>query len=112
MMGILRPLNSVQIYSLLHQFPQWAHLSQTGNVSGQQVNGEINLLNGGKTADAEPNRRVRQVFPYPYGPENVRGLQGCRSAGRSARDGNVLQSHQQGLPLHVGERNIQAPLVS
>jgi hypothetical protein len=37
MMSILRPLNTLQINSLLYHFPQWTHISQSSNMFFQQI---------------------------------------------------------------------------
>ena len=58
----LRPVDGVDIDTLLHHLPQRAHLAEPVDGADDVLDDEVDLSLGGEAADAEPQRGVRHVF--------------------------------------------------
>lgn len=71
---MLRPLNSVQVHSLLHKFPQRTHLPQNCDPVPDSIKHVIDLSLSGKPADSKADARVRALIARPEGPEDITGL--------------------------------------
>mmetsp|Transcript_22438 Transcript_22438/g.47403 ORF Transcript_22438/g.47403 Transcript_22438/m.47403 type:complete len:465 (-) Transcript_22438:1744-3138(-) len=104
---VLRPLDLLEVDALLDHLPQRTHFSQSYDVLSQEFQNEIDLLLGREPSDPEPQARVGELVVDAQRAENVRGLQAGRGTGRSRRDGNVLERHEQGLALDVGKAVVE-----
>mmetsp|Transcript_20258 Transcript_20258/g.71617 ORF Transcript_20258/g.71617 Transcript_20258/m.71617 type:complete len:489 (+) Transcript_20258:292-1758(+) len=71
-----------------------------------ELDSVVYLCDRREAAEAEADRRVRQLLVDADGTQDIRRLQRRRRARRAARHGDVLQRHQQALALHVRERQV------
>src|SRR5262249_6746750 len=60
-----------------------------------------------EAADAEPDRRVGELFADAHRAKDVARLEARAGAGRAARHGDVLDGHHQPLALDERERNVE-----
>ena len=60
-----------------------------------------------EAADSEPDRCVGQILSDAERLQNIRRFQTRRSAGRSGRNRNVVDSHQQRLAFDIGKTHVQ-----
>src|SRR5262249_35955391 len=65
------------------------------------------LVLGVEPAEAEPDRRVRELVADPERFQHVRRLERRRRAGRARRHRDVLETHEQRLALDEGEAQVQ-----
>jgi hypothetical protein len=102
------PLNSIQIHSLLHKFPQRGKLSQELYAFPDGLEDVIDLRLRSKPSNPKPNTRVCGFIRRPKSPEDIRRLKGSRGTSGAGGERDVLQRHQEGLALDVGERDVDA----
>mmetsp|Transcript_37344 Transcript_37344/g.73230 ORF Transcript_37344/g.73230 Transcript_37344/m.73230 type:complete len:541 (-) Transcript_37344:11-1633(-) len=105
---VLRPFYFLEVDPLLHHLPQRTHLPEPLHVLHEQVQHEIDLLLRGKPSDAEPQRRVRELVAHPQRPQHVARLQRRGRARAAGRHGDVLEGHEERLPLDVREGVVEA----
>ena len=67
---------------------------------------------GRESRNTKAQAGVRIFVVETEGAENVRWLQGRRSAGGSGRQADIFQGHQQGLALDVLERDVETTRVA
>mmetsp|Transcript_20823 Transcript_20823/g.28690 ORF Transcript_20823/g.28690 Transcript_20823/m.28690 type:complete len:420 (-) Transcript_20823:258-1517(-) len=111
MTGILTPLNSLQVNSFLNHLPQRRHFTEPGHMLDEEGHSIVDLGLGGEAAQAEPDGGVRQLLVGADGAEDVGGLEGGGGAGRAGGHRHVLHGHQQRLPLHVAEGEVEVARV-
>mmetsp|Transcript_11703 Transcript_11703/g.37170 ORF Transcript_11703/g.37170 Transcript_11703/m.37170 type:complete len:405 (-) Transcript_11703:257-1471(-) len=109
---VLRPLDGLDVDTLLDHLPQRAHFAQLLHVLHGEVHRAVHLVVRGKAADPKADRGVRELLFHAEGTQHVRGLQGRRRACRAGRDRDVLQAHEETFALHVRERQVDVPWVA
>ena len=108
MMRILSPLNLLQINPLLNHLPKRTHLSQSLHMFLQQIQNEIDLLLGRKPTNPKPQTTVRKLIVHTERAEYITGLETGTGTSGAGTNGNVLECHEQTLPLDVGEGIVEA----
>lgn len=108
---MLRPLNGVEVNSLLDHLPKGRELSEELDLVNNGAEHIVDLLIGGESTNSKSNRRVSKSIVGSHSSQYIRRLQRCRGTGRARTQGNVVESHQQGLSLNVCERNVDASVV-
>mmetsp|Transcript_30455 Transcript_30455/g.71157 ORF Transcript_30455/g.71157 Transcript_30455/m.71157 type:complete len:467 (-) Transcript_30455:143-1543(-) len=103
------PLNLLEVNAVEVHLPKRRHLPQPRHVPDCELRRVVHLRLGGEAPDPEADRRVREVLVDAERPEHVGGLQRRRCASATRRDGHLFEGHQQALPLHVGEAQVQVP---
>src|SRR6266702_2716036 len=102
-----RPLHGIQVHALFVHFPKRRELAQLADLGAQELDGVVDLLLGGEAADRETNRAVGELIRASERPQDVRGLEARRSAGRAGRHRHVLDPHDQGLALDEVEADVE-----
>src|SRR5439155_6421808 len=101
------PLHGIQVHAFLVHFPQGRKLAQLADLGAQELDRVVDLLLGGEAPDRETNRAVGELIRAPESPQDIRGLEARRSAGRARRPRHVLDSHDQGLALDEIEADVE-----
>src|SRR6266704_2979355 len=101
------PLHGIQVHAFLVHLPQGRKLAQLADLGAQELDGVVDLLLGGEAADREANRAVGELIRAPERPQNIRGLEARRSAGRARGHRHVLDPHDQGLALDEVEADVE-----
>ena len=76
----LTPVNTRNVNPLLHHLPKRTHIPQLVDSPHDMPHNEIDLSFGGKPTDTKTERGMRHVFGGAKRTEDVRGLEGGRSA--------------------------------
>lgn len=103
---MLAPLDGVQVDTLLDQLPERTQLAKERHALLHGLENILDLEVRGESPNAEPNARVRALVTVAQGPQDVAGLQRCGRACTARGEGDVLQSHEKGLALDIGEGNV------
>src|SRR5688572_32647846 len=89
----------------------WSDLDARGaqgaNDRGHALEGEIDMFLGGRAAEAEADGGAGAIADRAERLHDVRGCLAARAAGRSGRDGEIAQRHQQRLAFNVIEAHVQ-----
>src|SRR5947209_15619211 len=101
------PLHGIQVHALFEHFPQWGKLAQLADLSPQELDGVVDLLLGGEAADGEADRAVGELVRASERPQNIRGLEARRSAGRARGHRHVLDPHDQGFAFDEVEADVE-----
>lgn len=105
---MLAPLNSVKIHSLLHKLPQRAQLAQERNTLLHSLEHVVDLGICRESANAKTDTAVRALVAAAECAEHVAGLQRGGGACAAGGQGNVLEGHEEGFTLDVGEGDVDA----
>jgi hypothetical protein len=103
---MLTPLDRLEIDALLHQFPKRTQLPQKSDPLFDRLEHVVNLPFGRETADAEADAAVRALIAVSQRPEHVARLERGGGTGGAGGEGDVLEGHEEGFPLDVGEGNV------
>ena len=105
---MLSPFDRLEIDALLNHLPQRTHVAQLLDMLDGLARRIVDLILGGKAANAEANRRVCQVVVGTDRTQHIRRLERRRRARASRRERYVLAAHEQALALHIRERDVHA----
>lgn len=105
---MLAPLDRVQVDTLLDELPQRRKLTEEAHTLRYSLEHVVDLLLGSEPADTETDTGVGALITVTQSTENVTRLQRSRRASTARRKCNILQGHQEGLTLDIGERNVHA----
>src|SRR5687768_2139404 len=105
--SVRRPLHGGKVDPFLVHLVKGRHVPQLADGPRHEVRHEVDLRLGVESTDPEPDRRVRQVVADAHRVEHVRGLEARARAGRTARDGDVLDGHHERLAFDEAERDVQ-----
>jgi hypothetical protein len=105
---MLAPLNSVKIHPLLHKLPQRAQLAQERNTLLDSLEHVVDLSISSESANAETDTAVCALVAAAERAEHVAGLQRGGGACAAGGEGDVLQCHEEGFALYVGEGDVDA----
>src|SRR6266849_2669493 len=101
------PLHGIQVHTLFVHFPERGQLAQLADLGAQEPDGVVDLLLGGEAADRETNRAVGELVRTAERPQNIRGLEARRSAGRARGHRHFLDPHDQGFALDEVEADVE-----
>src|SRR5688572_17241748 len=101
------PLDRVQVYAVLVHLPQRRELAQLLHFAAQQVCREIDFFLVAEAPERDAHRAVRQLVRAPERAQHVRRLERSRGARRARRHGDVLDRHDQRLPLDEVEAHVE-----
>lgn len=104
--SVLAPLDRVQVNALLNQLPEGTQLTQEVHAILNSLENVVDLGIGGESANTEADTAVGALVAATQGAENVAGLQGGGGTGTTGRQSDVLQSHQKGFTLDIGEGDV------
>src|SRR5262249_28600232 len=102
-------LDGLEIHALEVHLPERGQIAKLLHLVDDELDDMVHLFLGIETAEAEADRRVRQLLADAEGAEDVARLERGRSAGRARRDGDVLERHHEPLALDEGEGNVEIP---
>lgn len=105
---MLAPLDRVQVHTLLHQLPQGAQFSQEVDSLSHGLEHIIDLLLRGEPSDTKANRAVGALVGVTQSTQHVAGLEGRGCTSGSRGQGDVLERHEEGFALDVGEGDVHA----
>src|SRR5689334_17793032 len=101
------PLNRLQIDALFVHLVKRGHFAQSLDAVDHELADVIDLFVRVEAADAEPDRRVRELFAHAHRPKNVARLEARARAGRTARHRDVFDGHHHRLALDERERDVE-----
>ncbi|KFY09440.1 hypothetical protein V492_05495 [Pseudogymnoascus sp. VKM F-4246] len=105
---MLAPLNRVEIHALLNKLPQRAQLAQERNTLLDGLEHVVDLGISREAADTETDTAVRALVAAAERAEHVAGLERGGGAGTAGGEGDVLEGHEEGFTLDVGEGDVDA----
>ena len=104
---LLTPLNGLQINSFLDHLPQGRHLAEALDGGTDALGYVVELGLGGESADGNSQAGVGQLVVEAHRAQHVGGLEAGRGAGGARGHRDVLEAHEQGLALDVGEGHVE-----
>src|SRR5216683_2235617 len=105
--SVRRPLDGVQIHAFLVHLPQGRELAQLADLGAQQLDRVVDLFLGGEATDRKTDGAVGEFIRASERPQDVRGLEARRSAGRARGNRHVLDPHDQRLALDEVEADVE-----
>src|SRR5882672_9304348 len=105
--SMCRPLHGIQVHALFVHLPQGREFAQLADLGAQELDRVVDLLLGGDAADRKTNRAVGELVRTSQGPQDVRGLEARRSAGRARGYRHVLDPHDQRLAFDEVEADVE-----
>src|SRR5690606_25404464 len=100
-LSVSRPLYGIQIDAFLDHLPQRGQFAQLADALTEQVDREVDFLDGGKATDREADRAVRQFVVATQCAQHVGRLQTGRGTRRARRHGDILDRHDQRLAFDI-----------
>src|SRR5476649_2300994 len=104
---VCRPLDLGNVDTVFVHVPQRRQNAQLVDGFADFLRGVVDLLFGGETAERKADRAVCQFVVAAQGAQHVRRLKRGRGAGRTGRNRQVLERHDQRLAFDVVEAQIQ-----
>ena len=108
---MLAPFDGVEVHALLDELPQRAQLAEERHALLHGLEHVVDFGVSGETTNTETDTGVSALVTVTKSTQDIRRLKRRRGASRAGRQGNILESHQEGFALYVGERDVDAARV-